>query len=80
MDHFERGFDARKEGLPRDSNPHPLQSDAGIAWDTGWSSADADEMMDDLERQADVRQRRGEEVYGATAKKGQWGRAFSSIE
>jgi hypothetical protein len=45
MSQYQKGYNARKRGRPRSANPNALDTDPGIAWDTGWSSADVDEQV-----------------------------------
>jgi len=74
MKPFQRGFDARNSDLPRSANPFPMQSDKAIAWDTGWTSADADAMVDDIERQQAHRMASGQDYGGTPVRRGIWGR------
>lgn len=50
MSQYQKGYNARKRGRPRSANPNALDTDPGIAWDTGWSSADVDEQVKREER------------------------------
>jgi len=50
---FQQGHDALLEGLDRDTNPYPENSDLGEAWDEGYTSAVADCESEDERNEPD---------------------------
>ena len=36
MSPFDEGYSAASDGLMIESNPHPLNTDEGQAWEDGW--------------------------------------------